>query len=54
MKRLLAILTAISFVFSVSGLAIAAEKKKDEKKDNATANATQNATKPKKGKKEGC
>lgn len=53
MKRLLAILTALSFIFSVSGLAVAAEKK-GAKKDNATQNATQNATKPKKKKVEGC
>lgn len=54
MKKLLALLTAISFIFSVSGLAIAHEKKDKGKKDNATANATANATKPKKKKAEGC
>lgn len=55
MKRLVALLTGVTFIFGAVSLGLAAGDKKDAKKDNATANAT-NATKPapKKKKVEGC
>jgi len=52
MKRLVAILAGVTFLFGVAGMGLAAEKK-DAKKDNATANATKKET-PKKKKVEGC
>jgi len=52
MKRLVAILAGVTFLFGVAGMGLAAEKK-EAKKDNATANATKKET-PKKKKVEGC
>lgn len=52
MKKLVALLTGVTFLFSAAGMGLAAEKK-DAKKDNATANATKKET-PKKKKVEGC
>jgi len=49
MKRLVAILAGVTFLFGLAGMGLAAEKK-DEKKDNATQKEA-----PKKKKKvEGC
>ncbi len=53
MKKLVAMLVGVTFIFGAVGMGITAEKK-DAKKDNATkANATKEAPKPKK-KVEGC
>ncbi|MFN3504622.1 MAG: hypothetical protein ACK4Y7_00230 [Caldimicrobium sp.] len=52
MKKLVALLAGVTFIFGVAGMGISAEKK-EAKKDNATANATKEAPKPKK-KVEGC
>lgn len=53
MKKIVALLAGVTFIFGVAGLGISAEKK-DAKKDNATQNATKKeAPKPKK-KLEGC
>ncbi len=59
MKKLVALLTGVTFLFGAVSLGVAAGHQKDAKKDNATAkkeNATGNATKPapKKKKVEGC
>ncbi|MGC9141080.1 MAG: hypothetical protein ACP5IN_01775 [Caldimicrobium sp.] len=48
MKKLLALLTGVTFLFGAVGMSLAAEKK-----DNATQNATKKET-PKKKKVEGC
>ncbi|MFN4197263.1 MAG: hypothetical protein ACK4FM_04605 [Caldimicrobium sp.] len=53
MKKLVAILAGLTFIFGVAGIGISAEQK-DEKKDNATANATKPAPKKPKKKVEGC
>lgn len=50
MKKLVALLAGVTFIFSAAGMSLAAEKK-DEKKDNATK---QEAPKGKKKKVEGC
>lgn len=50
MKKLVALLTGITFLFGAAGMGLAAEKK-DEKKDNATKQET---PKEKKKKIEGC
>ncbi|PMP63511.1 MAG: hypothetical protein C0197_02500, partial [Caldimicrobium thiodismutans] len=52
MKKLLALLTGVTFLFGAAGMSLATEKK-DAKKDNATQNATKKET-PKKKKVEGC
>ncbi len=52
MKKLVALLTGVTFLFGAAGLSLATEKK-DAKKDNATQNATKKET-PKKKKVEGC
>lgn len=58
MKRLVALLVGVSFIFGAVELGLASGEKKEAKKGNATANATNatNATKPapKKKKVEGC
>lgn len=55
MKRLVALLAGVTFIFGAVGMGLAAGEKKDAKdakKENATANATKPA--PKKKKVEGC
>ncbi len=52
MKRLVALLIGVAFIFGSVGMGLSAEKK-DVKKDNATSNATKQEA-PKKKKVEGC
>ncbi len=53
MKKLVALLTGVTFLFGAAGLTVASEKK-DAKKDNATQNATKKEAPKGKKKVEGC
>lgn len=52
MKKLIALLTGVTFLFGAAGMGLA--EKKEEKKDNATKNATKEEAPKKKKKVEGC